>query len=89
MRSFVRDDGKYDSSLLPSAQLSHNLLLLVTSASIPAKQGPDFLDGFLGHEFLLEVIQGGHTQVELLLKMLSKSRYPARFRLCVSVQKRS
>lgn len=80
MRSFVSDDGKYDSSLLSGAELSHNLLLLVTSAPIPAKQGSDFLDGFLGHEFLLEVIQGGHSQVQLLLEVLSKSRYPVRFR---------
>jgi hypothetical protein len=69
----VRNDGEDDSSLLARRELVHHLVLLVAGASVPAEERTDPLDGLLGHDLLLEKVQRGHRQVQLLLEVLSEA----------------
>ena len=69
----MRDDGEDDASLLTRRKLVHHLVLLVARATVPAEEGTDPLDGLLGHDLLLEEIQWGHRQVQLLLEVLSEA----------------
>ena len=74
MRSFVGDDGKYDSCLLARRELVHDLGLLGPRASVSSEKGPDFFDRLFRHDLLLEEIEGRHRQIELFLEVLGEAR---------------
>ena len=73
MRLFVRNNGEHNARLLPRRQLTHDLTLLRTTATIATQQGTDAFDGLLRHELLFEKVQWRHCQVELFFKMLCKA----------------
>ena len=73
MGLLMRDDGEDDASLLTRRKLVHHLVLLVTGAAVAAEERADPLDGLLGHYLLLEEVQRGHRQVQLLLEVLSEA----------------
>ena len=73
MRLLVGNDGEDDAGLLTSRELIHHLVLLISGAPVPAEEGTDPLDGLLRHDLLLEEVQRGHGQVQLLLEVLSEA----------------
>ena len=73
MRRVVPDLREDDPSLLPGRQLVHRLGLHRPGAAVPSEEGPNLLDGFRGHDLLLEEVEGGHGEVEDVLEVLGEA----------------
>ena len=69
----VGNDGEDDAGFLTGRELIHHLVLLISGTPVPAEKGTDPLNGFLRHDLLLEEVQRGHRQVQLLLEVLSEA----------------
>ena len=55
----VGHDRKHDAGFLPRRELAHDLRLHCARAPIAPQPGPDLVDFRLGHDFGLEVVDGG------------------------------
>ena len=73
MGSFVRNNRKNNAGFLTGRQLFHDLTLHRACATVSTQKRPYLLQWLFGHDFLLEIIQRRHGQVQFLFKMLSKS----------------